>query len=154
LTLVFSYIGAIYGQQAKYLDPRDEDLWYLGGVPKKIWFLLLIASQPIAKFLSELTIVQIYTVTNKITSMAFWKDTFSFSNVFSDDSARGVTGLLGHAIVIVFAWGLAVALFSFGLHAIRAKEIKYRWLRICAVFVFLPVVIIIVPILRNRTWFF
>ena len=154
LTLVFSYIGAIYGQQAKYLDPRDQDLWYLDGVPKKIWFLLLIAFQPVAQFLSKLTIVQIYAATDKITSMAFWKDTFSFSNLFRDDTARGVTGLLGHAVLIVFAWGLAVALFSFGLNAIRNKEIKCRWLRICTVFVFLPVVIGIVPILRNRTWFF
>jgi hypothetical protein len=154
LTLVFSYIGAIYGQHVKYLDPRDQDLWYLGGVPKKIWFLLLLAFQPVSQFLSQLTILQIYRLTEKITSMAFWKDTFSFSNLFSDDSARGATGLLGHAIVIFFAWGLAAVLFSIGLHAIRNKEIKYRWLRICAVFVFLPVFIIAAPILRNRTWFF
>ena len=123
-------------------------------MPKKIWFLLLIVFKPVAIFLSELTIVQIYTVTGKITSLAFWKDTFSLSNLFSDDSARGVAGLLGHAIVVVFAWGLAVALFAFGLNAIRDKESKYRWLRICGVFVFFPLVIIVVPIVRNRTWFF
>ena len=128
LTLVFSYIGAVYGQQGEYLDPRDQDLWYLGGVPKKIWVLLLIAFLPVSQFLSKLTIVQIYTATKKITSMAFWKDAFSLSNLFSDDSAGAVTGLLGHAIVIVFAWGVAVALFLFGLDAIRNKESKRRWL--------------------------
>jgi len=154
LTLIFSYIGAIYGQRARYFDPRDRDLCYLGGVPKKIWFLLLITFWPVAQFLSKLTIVQIYDATGKITSMAFWKDTFSLSNLLSEDSARGVTGLLGDIIGIMFAWGLAVALFSFGLHAIRNKEVQHRWLRICAVFVFLPAVIIIVPVLRNRTWFF
>jgi hypothetical protein len=153
-TLVGSYIGAIYGQQAEYLDPRDQDLWYLDGVSKKSWLLLLVAFQPVAQFLSKLTIVQIYSVTDDITSRAFWKDTFSFSNLFSGDSARGVTGLLGHAIVIFFAWSLAGVFFSVGLDAIRNKESKHRWLRICGVFVLLPVVIIIVPILRNRTWFF
>ena len=61
---------------------------------------------------------------------------------------------MGNIMVIVFAWGIAVILFSFGLNAIRNKQVKHRWLRICAVFVFLPAVIIIVPVLRNRTWFF
>ena len=132
----------------------DRDLCYLCGVPKRIWFLLLIASRPVVEYLSKLTIVQIYTVTKKITSMAFWKDTFSLSNLFDDDSVRGLTGLVGCIMLIALAWGLAAALFSFGLYAIRNKGVKYRWLRIVAVFVFLPAVIIIVPILRNRTWFF
>ncbi len=86
--------------------------------------------------------------------MTFWKDTFSLPNLLSEDSARGVTGLLGHVMVTVFAWGIAVTLFSFGLNAIRNQQVKHRWLRICAVFVFLPVVIIVVPVITNRTWFF
>jgi hypothetical protein len=154
LTLVFSYIGTIYGQRAKYFDPRDRDLRYLCGVPKKIWFLLLIAFNPVVEYLSKLTIVQIYSVTDKITSMAFWKDTFSLSNLLDDDTVRGLTGLVSCVVLIVLAWGLAAALFSFGLYAIKDKEVKHRWLRIVAVFVFLPAVIIIVPIFRNRTWFF
>lgn len=153
-TLCFSYMGALYGKRAAYFDPTDRDLGYLGGVPKKVWFLLLIASRPVVEFLSRLTIVQIYDVTGKITSMKFWRDTFSLSNLFSDDSARGVTGLLGHLIVIFFAWAIAASLFAFGLNAIRDKQVKHRWLRICAVFAFIPAVIIVVPILRNRTWFF
>jgi len=155
LTLCFSYMGSIYGKRTDYFDSKDRDLCYLCGVPKKIWFLLLIvAFNPVLRFLSKLTIVEIYHATDKVTSMRFWRDTFSLSNLLSDDSARGVTGLVGNIMVIILAWGMAATLFSFGLNAIRQKETKHRWLRICAVFVLLPSVIIIVPIIRNRTWFF
>ena len=155
LTLCFSYVGSIYGRRADYFDPMDRDLCYLYGVPKKIWFLLLIvAFNPVLRFLSKLTIVQIYEFTDKITSMRFWRDTVSLSNLLSEDSARGVTGLLGHVMFIGCAWVVAVFLFSLGLNAIRNKQVNHRWLRICAVFVFLPVVVIIVPVIRNRTWFF
>ena len=127
-TLCFSYMGAVYGKAAEYFDTQDRDLYYLGGVPKKIWILLLIACRPVVIFLSRLTIVQIYAVTEKVRSMKFWKDTFSLSNLFSDDSARGVTGLVGHLIGICLAWGIAATLFSFGLNAIRDKQVKHRWL--------------------------
>ena len=153
-TLCFSYLGAVYGKAADYFDPLDRDLCYLGRVPKKIWLLLLIACRPVVEFLSRLTIVQIYDVTEKVTSMKFWKDTFSLSNLFSDDSARGVAGLVGHLVFICLVWGIAATLFSFGLNAIRDKQVKHRWLKICGVFAFLPAVITIVPLLRNRTWFF
>jgi hypothetical protein len=155
LTLCFSYVGSIYGKRADYFDPMDRDLCYLYGAPKKIWFLLLmVAFNPVLRFLSKLTIVQIYEFTDKITSTRFWKDTVSLSNLLSEDSARGVTAVLGHVMGIVCAWVIAVYLFSLGLNAIRNKQVKHRWLRICAVFIFLPVIIIIVPVIRNRTWFF
>jgi len=92
VTLCFSYMGSIYGERADYIDPMDRDLCYLCGVPKKIWLLLIVAFNPVLRFLSKLTIVQIYDATDKITSMRFWKDTFSLSNLLSDDSARGVLG--------------------------------------------------------------
>jgi hypothetical protein len=85
-------MGSIYGERADYIDPMDRDLCYLCGVPKKIWLLLIVAFNPVLRFLSKLTIVQIYDATDKITSMRFWKDTFSLSNLLSDDSARGVLG--------------------------------------------------------------
>jgi len=154
LTLYFSYLGFTYGRSTDYFDPKDKALYYLYGLPKKIWLLLFISFVPVAKFLSKLTIVQIYDATDKITSMNFWKDTFSFSNIFSEDSARGITGLLGHIIAIGFAWAIAIALFSFGLNAIRNKESKYRWLKIGVVFLLVPVIIVIIPLIRNRTWFF
>jgi len=73
----------------------------------------------VAKFLSKLTMVQIYDVTDKLTSMTFWKDTFSIGNIFSEDSARGFSGLLGHIMAILIVWTIAVALFSFGINAIK-----------------------------------
>jgi len=153
-TLYFSYLGFNYGRRTDYVDPKDKDLYYFCGIPKKIWLLLLISFTSVAKFLSKLTIVQIYDVTDKITSMHFWKDTFSFSNFFSEDSARGLTGLMGHIMVICFAWAIAIALFSFGLNAIRNKDSKHRWLKISSIFILVPGIIVIIPIIRNRTWFF
>lgn len=153
-TLYFSYLGFNYGKRTDYFDPKDKDLYYFCGLPKKIWLLLFISFTPVAKFLSKLTIVQIYEVTKKITSMNFWKDTFSLGNIFSEDSARGISGLLGNFIVIFFVWAIAIALFSFGLNAIRNKDAKLRWLKICSIFVLLPSMIVIIPIIRNRTWFF
>jgi hypothetical protein len=153
-TLYFSYLGLNYGKRTNYFNAKDKDLFYFLGIRKKIWLLLFISYTPVVRFLSKLTIVQIYDVTNKITSMKFWEDTFSLSNIFSEDSARGFTGLLGHIIVIFFAWALAIALFSFGLNAIRNKDARYRWIRISSIFILIPGIISIIPIIRNRTWFF
>lgn len=153
-TLYFSYLGFNYGRHTDYFDPKDKDLYYFCGLPKKIWLLLFISFIPVAKFLSKLTIVQIYEVTEKITSMNFWKDTFSLGNIFSEDSARGISGLLGNLGVIFFVWAIAIALFYFGLNAIRNKDAKLRWLKICSIFILLPSIITIIPIIRNRTWFF
>jgi hypothetical protein len=99
-TLYFSYSGLNYGKRTDYFDPKDKDLYYFFGIPKKLWLLLFISYTPVAKFLSQLTIVQIYDVTKKIISMSFWKDAFSLSNIFSEDGASGITGLLGHIMVI------------------------------------------------------
>jgi hypothetical protein len=154
LTLYFSYLGFNYGRRTDYFDSKDKDLYYFCGLPKKIWLLLLISFTPVAKFLSKLTIVQIYDVTDKITNINFWKDTFSFSNIFSEDSARGLTGMLGHIMAICFAWAIAITLFSLGVNAIRDKESKHRWLKISSIFILVPGTIVIIPIIRNRTWFF
>jgi hypothetical protein len=153
-TLCFSYLGFNFGTRTNYVDARDKDLYYFCGMPKKVWLLLFILYIPVAKFLSKLTIVQIYDVTDKLTNINFWKDTLSFSNIFSEDSARGITGLMGHIMVICLAWGITIALFSFGLSAIRNKEANHRWLKISCSFFVVPSIILIIPILRNRTWFF
>ncbi len=153
-TLYFSYLGLNYGKQTDYVDSRDRDLYYFCGIPKKIWLFLFLSYNPVAKFLSKLTIVQIYDVTDKLTNMNFWKDTFSLSNIFSEDSARGITGLLGQIMIICFAWAIGVALFSFGLSAIKNKDAKHRWLKISFSVFLVPGLILIIPIIRNRTWFF
>ena len=154
LTLYFSYLGYNYGKRIDYFDPKDKKFYYFYGVPKKIWLLLFISMNPVAKFLSKLTIIQIYEVTIKLISMNFWKDTFSIGNVFSEDSARGISGLLGHFMVIFIVWAIAVALFIVGLNAIRNRDAKFRWLTICSIFVLLPIIVSIIPIIRNRTWLF
>lgn len=153
-TLYFSYLGLNYGKRTNYFNTKDKDLFYFLGIRKKIWLLLFISYTPVVRFLSKLTIVQIYHFTNKITSMKFWKDTFSLSNILSEDSASGFTELVGHIMVIFIVWALAIALFSFGVNAIRNKDARYRWIRISSIFILIPCIISIIPIIRNRTWFF
>lgn len=153
-TLYFSYFGFNYGRQIEYYDSKDKELYYLYGIPKKILALLLISYNPVIQFLSQLTIVQVYEVTKKMTSMSFWKDTFSLSNILSDDSARGIAGLFGHIMVICFAWVIAIALLFFGLNAIRNRDTRHRWLKITSVFILFPAMLLIIPVIRNRTWFF
>lgn len=154
LTLYFSYLGYNYGKRTDYFDPKDKELYCFYGIPKKIWLLLFISMTPVAKFLSKLTIVQIYEVTKKISSMSYWKDTFSLRNIFSEDSAIGIGGLFGHVILIFIVWTIAITLFFFGLNAIRNKDAKLRWLKILSIFVLIPSMIIAIELLRNRTWFF
>ncbi|MBF0459647.1 MAG: hypothetical protein HQK99_17300 [Nitrospirae bacterium] len=153
-TLCFSYIGLNFGKRTAYFDANDKDLFYFCGIPKKVWLLLFISYVPVANFLSKLTIVQIYQVTDKITSMNYWKDSFSLSNIFSEDSAGGFTGLLGHIMVICFVWAVAIGLFSYGFNTIRNRDTRHRWIRIIVIYILIPVIIVIIPIIRNRTWFF
>lgn len=154
LTLYFSYLGYNYGKRSDYFDPKDKELYYFYGLPKKIWLLLFISMTPVAKFLSKLTIVQIYEVTKKISGINYWKDTFSLRNIFSEDSAMGIGGLLGHIILIFITWTIAVTLFFIGLNAIKNKDAKLRWLIISSIFILIPSMIITIELLRNRTWFF
>jgi hypothetical protein len=153
-TLYFSYLGFNYGLRTDYVDSKDKDLFYCYGIPKKIWILLFISFIPLSKFLSKLTIVNIYEFTKKMSSLPFWKDTFSLGNIFSGDGATGLSGLFGHVMLILFVWTIAIVLFSFGLSAIKNKDTKLRWLKICCIFVLLPSMIVMIPIIRNRTWFF
>lgn len=153
-TLYFSYFGFNYGKQLDYFDAKDKDLFYLYGIPRKIWGILIISYVPVAEFLSRMSIVLIYDFTNKITSNTFWKDTFSFSNFFSENSARGITGLVGYIFSICFAWAIAIGLFSFGLNAIKNKDTNYRWVKISFIFILISVSIPVIAIIRDRTWFF
>lgn len=152
--LYFSYLGFQYGRRIDYVDPKDKDLLYYHGIPKKIWVLLIVSYIPVATFLSRLTIINVYDITEKLSSMSFWKEAFSLSNIFNSDGVIGLSGLFGHVMFIFFAWAVVVVLFSYGLYAIKNKSAKFRWLIILCVFVLLPSMSVIIPILRSRTWFF
>ena len=154
ITMVFSYLGYNIGKYSTYLDSGDKDNFYLYGLPKKIWVLIIISFIPVAKFLSKLTIINIYGLTNKITSIKYWKDTISIRNLLSDDSVSGISGLLGHFLIIIIAWLIAISIYSFGINSLRNKNVKLRYLRIILVFIIFPISFSAIEIIRNKTWFF
>jgi len=51
-------------------------------------------------------------------------------------------------------WGLGGFLFLLGIEAIKNKEGRFRIIRIVAVFIVLPALIVFIPLIRNRYWFF
>lgn len=151
-TLYFSYLGFKIGKNSLFLDKKDEELSYFYGIPKKIWALLIIAYNPVVNFLSGLTIILIYETTNKITSSDFWVN--ALHNIFNTDYNDGIINLFLLLFSIPAAWTLTVYLFKYGLDAIKDKEIQYRRLKISFVFILIPILIFIIPLFRNETWFF
>jgi hypothetical protein len=155
LILTISSIwGTSEGLNSLYYCEKDEKSYYLFGVSKKIWLLLLIAYNPVVIFLTKFTIRSLVRFTDIISSKDFWENIFSFSNWLSGSSNSGLLGLLLQIFSILIIWGLSIALFSYGLKAIEKRNSNYRILRIIIVFVVIPLMIVLIPIIRNRDWFF
>jgi len=157
IQLIFIIIASYSGyKRAKEIDyiREDEESFYLYGISKKIWILLVILFNPVVNILIKYTIIRLYDFTTAISSTEFWKHVFSFSNIFSGDDNSGIMGMLYLLLSIVFMWGLSGVIFIFGLETIRNKESKLRILKTTIIFVIIPLLIIIIPLLRNRTWFF
>jgi hypothetical protein len=151
--IVASYSGYKKAKEFDYFN-EDEKSFYLYGIPKKIWVLLVFAFNPVVQTLIKYTIVRLYDFTTAISSTEFWKHVFSFSNIFSGDYNSGLIGMLYLFFSIVFMWGVSGGLFYFGLETIKNKDSKFRLLKIIVIFILVPLLIIGIPLLRNRTWFF
>ena len=128
------YFGYTFLENNLFTSEKNNSDYQLGGIAKKIWLLILIAFNPILKFLTDMTIVQIHS------SYTYWSKGFEF--------------LATRLFSVVFLWGIAITLFFYGLNAIQDKNCQNRVIRIIVVFLVVPLTILIIPILRNRTWFF
>ncbi len=147
-------IGAKYGKETPELDVRDGERGYINGVSKKVWALLILSFAPVVRFVTELSIVLIYKFSRDVTSSEYWKATWS--NLFwgDEDADGGVWRLIFNFMFIWIAWAITAGVFFWGADAIKNRETEYRILKIVAVFVLIPVAIVGIPLLRNRTWFF
>ena len=154
LAIVAAFVGIAAGRDADYLDDKDDELGYIGGVSKKIWALLLLLFNPVARFATKLSIVFLYKFTRDVTSRQYWSDTWD--NLFWGDerSPGGIVNLILNFFYVALVWTIAVGVFWYGIQTVRDKEADYRLLKILAIFVALPAVIIAIPLIRNRTWFF
>ncbi|MCX5792446.1 MAG: hypothetical protein NTY45_09605 [Elusimicrobia bacterium] len=154
LTFSASYFSFNFAKKTTYFNSKDQELFYFSGISKKIWVLLIIACNPVAQFLSRLTISNSYAAMNIVAKNTFWKDTFLASDSLQQQNGAGMIGLLAYSGFIFFAWAISVALFSCGIKAMRDNRTNYRWLKISIVFILIPASIVFGAIFRNRTWFF
>lgn len=154
LTIGAAILGAKYGKETPELDPRDGERGYINGVSKKVWALLILSFVSVVNFVTELSIVLIYKFSRDVTSSAYWKATWS--NMFwgDEDADGGILKLIFNFMFIWIAWVITFAIFFWGVEAIKNRETEYRILKIVGVFVLIPVAIVGIPLLRNRTWFF
>lgn len=157
IQLVVIVMSSFYGYkkaiEGEYLYD-DKESYYLFGVSKKLWVLLLILWNPLFDFLIRFTVSSLYYFLTTIISKDFWSKIFSFSNLFSEGTDSGLIRVLYYLFSIIIMWGLGVFLFLFGIEAIKNKEDSFRIIRIVAVFVVLPALIVFIPLIRNRYWFF
>lgn len=135
LTILFSYLGLSFGRRSDFLTAEDEDLFYFYGIRKRVWVLILFLYNPVAEFLSRLTIVQIFRATERIHLWDF-----------------GQSG--GALLTIVIAGGMSFALFYYGIETIRERDSGFRWLKLGSVFGLVPAIVLAMPLIRNETWFF
>lgn len=151
--IIASYIGYQYAKKIEFFDKKDEDLYYLYGISKKVWFLVIISFNPVIRFLTKFSIVHIYRFTNIISSREFWEN--PFLNILTKGIlAGGFIALIYHLFLLFLVWIIAGAIFFYGLNVIRSKKTKYKPLKIIPIFVLLPLLLLIIPIIRNKTWFF
>lgn len=150
-----SYVGMSYGIEAEYLDEKDEQLGYLAGCSKKLWALLMLVYNPVYQLTTKFSIVLVYNLTTKVTSSDYWD--YSFSNIIfssEDDDDTGITGILITLGTLFMIWLIAFGLFYYGIETIRDKKVAYRRAKIIGIFVVIPILVVGIPIIRNRRFFF
>lgn len=143
--LLGSFIGAKIASRFDYSDERDKTKFFFYGLSKKFWLLMTIAYNPILGFLSNLSVFAFYTASKSITDVPNWTEFFSKGYV------------MGVLIVVLIPFVLlatSLKLFAIGIEAVKNKKAKLRRFKIVTFLIVMPLLTILIPIVRNRTWFF
>ncbi|MCD6093602.1 MAG: hypothetical protein J7J51_02260 [Candidatus Omnitrophica bacterium] len=143
--LVGSFIGVKIAAKFDYLDERDRTNFFLYGLSKKFWFLMTIAYSPILGFLSKLSVLAFYTATKSITDVHNWSEFFSKGHF---------AGVLIAILLPFVLLAVSLKLFAIGIEAVKNKQSKFRKFKIITFLIVMPLLIVLIPIIRNRTWFF
>ena len=150
LSVLFSYLSFNIFRNIDFFDEKDKKHFYFYGISKRIWVLLLIAYKPVIIFLAKLTITQVYKITSIIADKVYWKD---FLHIYLTGESVLIK-LFSIIFLLIIAWSIVAYIFYYGLDIIRDKNKKYRWIKIIFIFIIIPVFIVIIPIIRNKVWFF
>lgn len=143
--LVGSFIGAKIASRFDYSDERDKTKFFFYGLSKKFWFLMTIAYNPILGFLSNLSVFAFYTASKSITDVTNWTEFFSKGYVVS---------VLIVVLIPFVLLATSLKLFAIGIEAVKNKRAKLRRFKIVTFLIVMPLLTILIPIIRNRTWFF
>ena len=152
LTLVAIRQGIIIGRRIDYLDAKDEDGMSLYGLPKLLWYILTFAVNPIIILLSQASFVWFFAFLDKLLSRDYWARFLTWEGFWEFGSLLMEPLMLSFAIP--FFWALLFILYNYGVDAIKNKAQPYRILIITAIFILLPLLVVVIPIIRNKTWFF
>lgn len=152
------YAGYKINLKHDYLDQSDSEKYYFYGIPKKQWVAILLVMTPVLQFINRLTNIIIYGITNNITSANFWSNFwinfFGFELTSNFGSSYGITGIIIRIVFMFLVWGIWIQCLIYGVQTIKEKERPYRKIIIGLIFIVLPLLILVIPIIRNRDWFY
>lgn len=143
--LIGSFVGTKIAARFDYSDERDKTNFFFYGLSKKFWFLMTIAYNPILGFLNKLSVFAFYTASKSISDITNWSEFFSKGYV------------MGVLIVVLIPFVLlatSLKLFAIGIEAVKNKQAKFRKFKIATFLIVMPLLAVLIPIIRNRTWFF
>jgi len=140
-----SFLGVKIARRFNYADKKDKTNFFFYGLSKKFWFLMTIAYNPILDFLSKLSVFAFYTSSKTISDITNWEEFFSKGYVW---------GILIAVLIPFVLLAVSLKLFAIGIEAVKNKQAKFRKFKIITILILVPILIVLIPILRNRTWFF
>lgn len=143
--LIGAFIGAKIAANFDYLDERDKTKFFFCGLSKKFLLLMTIAYNPVLQFLNKLSVFVFYTASKTISDVANW------SEFFTKGQAIGILIILSIPFVLL---ATSLKVFAIGIEAVKDKTAKFRRFKIAAFLIAMPLLLILIPIIRNRTWFF
>ena len=143
--LIGSYIGIKIAAKYNYSDKKDKTNFFFWGLSKKFWVVITIAYNPVLQFISKLSVFAFYTASKSISEAENWSEFFS---------AGYAWGVLIVVLIPFVVFAVSLKLFSIGINAVKNKSIKFRKVKIAIFLIGIPLLTVLIPIVRNRTWFF
>ena len=141
--LTGAFIGTKIVSRFGYSDERDKTDFFFYGLSKRFWFIITIVYNPILQFLNKLSVFAFFTASKSINDN--WSVFFSKGYLF---------GVLIAVLIPFVLLAVSLKLFVIGIEAVKNKSAKFRKLKIAVFLIGLPLLTILIPIIRNRTWFF
>ena len=143
--LIGAFIGTKIAAKFDYSDERDKNKFFFCGLSKKFWIVMTIAYNPILQLLNKLSVFYFYTASKTISGVTNWSESFG--------NGQAITILMIMVIPFVLL-ATSLKVFAIGIEAVKDKTAKFRRFKIATILIVIPLLIVLIPIIRNRTWFF